>query len=139
MYIGTYIRSLTFSFLIMSTFNCILRNLTYTLRLFSQAMVIVWNYDEGTMMGSYETHKVGVEDLCFTCNSDFLVSLGGRDDGNVIVWGVQKNSLICGILSAKFKNFFFFFYKIDTAPCLCKSERRVYIRFGKINCFSSST
>ncbi|XP_029176006.1 cilia- and flagella-associated protein 52 [Nylanderia fulva] len=61
-----------------------------------KAMVIIWNYEEGTMMGSYETHKVGVEDLCFTCNSDFLVSLGGRDDGNVIVWDVQKNSLICG-------------------------------------------
>ncbi|KAL0107174.1 hypothetical protein PUN28_015593 [Cardiocondyla obscurior] len=61
-----------------------------------KAMVIVWNYKEGTIKGSYETHKVCVEDLCFTCNSDFLVSLGGRDDGNVIVWDVQKNCLICG-------------------------------------------
>jgi len=61
-------------------------------------MVIVWNYKEGTMKGNYETHKVGVVDLCFTCNSDFLVSLGGRDDGNVVVWDVQKSSLICGIL-----------------------------------------
>ncbi|KYN02582.1 PREDICTED: cilia- and flagella-associated protein 52 [Cyphomyrmex costatus] len=61
-----------------------------------KAMVIVWNYKEGTMKGSYETHKVGIVDLCFTCNSDFLVSLGGRDDGNVIIWDVEKNSLICG-------------------------------------------
>ncbi|XP_020291599.1 cilia- and flagella-associated protein 52 isoform X2 [Pseudomyrmex gracilis] len=61
-----------------------------------KAMVIVWNYENGTMRGSYETHKVCIEDLCFTCNGDFLVSLGGRDDGNVIVWDVQKNSLICG-------------------------------------------
>ncbi|XP_018350730.1 PREDICTED: cilia- and flagella-associated protein 52 isoform X2 [Trachymyrmex septentrionalis] len=61
-----------------------------------KAMVIVWNYKEGTMKGSYETHKVGIVDLCFTCNSDFLVSLGGRDDGNIIIWDVQKNSLICG-------------------------------------------
>ncbi|EFN62882.1 WD repeat-containing protein 16 [Camponotus floridanus] len=61
-----------------------------------KAMVIVWDYKEGTMMGSYETHKVCVEDLCFTCNGDFLVSLGGRDDGHVIVWDVQKNSLTCG-------------------------------------------
>ncbi|XP_071650715.1 cilia- and flagella-associated protein 52 [Temnothorax longispinosus] len=61
-----------------------------------KAMVIVWNYKEGTMKGSYETHKVGVVDLCFTCNSDFLVSLGGRDDGNVVVWDVRKSSLICG-------------------------------------------
>ncbi|KAL6443642.1 hypothetical protein ACFW04_001630 [Cataglyphis niger] len=65
-----------------------------------KAMVIVWNYKEGTMIGSYETHKVGIEDLCFTCNSNFLVSLGGRDDGNVIVWDVQKNSAICGSLAS---------------------------------------
>ncbi|XP_018044232.1 PREDICTED: cilia- and flagella-associated protein 52 [Atta colombica] len=61
-----------------------------------KAMVIVWNYKEGTMKGSYETHKVGIVDLCFTCNSNFLVSLGGRDDGNIIIWDVEKNSLICG-------------------------------------------
>ncbi|KAG5329830.1 CFA52 protein, partial [Acromyrmex charruanus] len=65
----------------------------------SQAMVIVWNYKEGTMKGSYETHKVGIVDLCFTCNSDFLVSLGGRDDGNIIIWDVKKNSLICGAIA----------------------------------------
>ncbi|XP_012220706.1 cilia- and flagella-associated protein 52 [Linepithema humile] len=61
-----------------------------------KAMVIVWDYKESAMRGSYETHKVSVADLCFTCNSDFLVSLGGRDDGNVIVWDVRNNSPICG-------------------------------------------
>ncbi|XP_011860734.1 PREDICTED: cilia- and flagella-associated protein 52 [Vollenhovia emeryi] len=65
-----------------------------------KAMVIVWNYKEGTMKDSYETHKVGVVDLCFTCNSDFLVSLGGRDDGNVIVWDVRKSSPICGLFAS---------------------------------------
>lgn len=49
------------------------------------------------MEGNYEIHKVSVEDLCFTCNSDFLVSLGSRDDGNVIVWDVRKSFAICGI------------------------------------------
>lgn len=67
-----------------------------------QALVIVWNYKEGTIEGSHETHKVSVEDLCFTCNSDFLVSLGGRDDGNVIVWDVRKSSAICGIFPSNF-------------------------------------
>lgn len=61
-------------------------------------MVIVWDYKESAIRGSYETHKVSVADLCFTCNGDFLVSLGGRDDGNVIVWNVRNNSLICGNL-----------------------------------------
>lgn len=62
-----------------------------------QAMVILWNYKDRAIRSSYEIHKVGIVDLCFTCNSDFLVSLGGRDDGNVIVWNVQNNSAICGI------------------------------------------
>lgn len=105
-----------------SIFNCILRNLTYTLRL-SQATVIVWNYEEGTMMGSYETHKVGVEDLCFTCNGDFLVSLGGRDDGNVIVWDVQKNSLICGILFGNVRDFFLCKINTDPRPCEIRKSR----------------
>ncbi|XP_011641119.1 cilia- and flagella-associated protein 52 [Pogonomyrmex barbatus] len=61
-----------------------------------KAMVIVWNYKEGTIKSSYETHKVSVVDLCFTSNSDFLVSLGGKDDGNLIIWDVRKSSLICG-------------------------------------------
>lgn len=91
-------------------------------------MVIVWDYKEGTMMGSYETHKVCVEDVCFTCNSDFLVSLGGRDDGHVIVWDVQKNSLTCGILSVVFK-IFFFVKSIQIRSC--KSKSRKYIRFGE--------
>lgn len=59
--------------------------------------MIVWNYKERTIKGSYETHKVGIEDLCFTCNSDFLVSLGGRDDGNIVVWDMRNNLPICGI------------------------------------------
>ncbi|EZA49276.1 WD repeat-containing protein [Ooceraea biroi] len=61
-----------------------------------KATVIIWNCKERTIRGSYEIHKVGIEDMCFTCNSDFLVSLGGRDDGNVVVWDVQNNSPICG-------------------------------------------
>lgn len=61
-----------------------------------QTLVIIWNYKERTIKSSYEIHKVGIADLCFTCNSQFLVSLGCRDDGNVLVWDIQKNSAICG-------------------------------------------
>lgn len=70
-------------------------------------MVIVWDYKERAIRGSYETHKVGVEDLCFTSNSDFLVSLGGRDDGNVIVWDVRKNGPICGTFHLESPSSFF--------------------------------
>lgn len=59
-------------------------------------MVIIWNYESREKKGSYELHKGQVLDVCFTCKSGFLISLGGRDDGNIIIWDIQKNMPICG-------------------------------------------
>ncbi|XP_051157858.1 cilia- and flagella-associated protein 52 isoform X2 [Leptopilina boulardi] len=59
-------------------------------------MVIVWDYEKKLMKSSYEIHKVRVEDLCFSSESNYLISLGGRDDGNVVIWNVHKNEAICG-------------------------------------------
>ena len=63
----------------------------------SQAMVIIWDYHERRIKASHEIHKVRVEDVSFSCESNFLISLGGRDDGNVVIWDVNKNDAICGI------------------------------------------
>lgn len=71
-------------------------------------MVIVWDYKKREIKGSYEIHKVSVQDLCFTSNSVFLISIGGEDDGNVIVWDVQNNSPICGISRIALNIFLFF-------------------------------
>ncbi|XP_014472241.1 PREDICTED: cilia- and flagella-associated protein 52 [Dinoponera quadriceps] len=60
-----------------------------------KTVVIVWDYKKREIRKSYEIHKGSIEDLCFTCNSDFLVSIG-RDDGAVIIWDVRANSPICG-------------------------------------------
>lgn len=61
-------------------------------------MVIVWDYEKKVMKGSYEIHKVRVEDLCFSSESNYLISLGGRDDGNIVIWNVRENEAICGTL-----------------------------------------
>ncbi|XP_020710448.2 cilia- and flagella-associated protein 52 [Athalia rosae] len=61
-----------------------------------KAMVIIWNYIDGTIKGSHEIHKARVEDVCFTCASNYLVSLGGRDDGNIVVWDVNQGDAMCG-------------------------------------------
>ena len=60
-------------------------------------MVIIWDYNERKMKSSHEIHKVRVEDLCFSCESNYLISLGGRDDGNVVIWDVHNAEAICGI------------------------------------------
>ncbi|XP_043464839.1 cilia- and flagella-associated protein 52-like isoform X2 [Leptopilina heterotoma] len=61
-----------------------------------KAMVIVWDYEKKVMKSSYEIHKVRVEDLCFSSESNYLISLGGRDDGNIVIWNVRENEAICG-------------------------------------------
>lgn len=63
-----------------------------------QAMVIVWDYDEKKIKGSHEIHKGRIEDVCFTCNSNYLVSLGGRDDGSIVIWDVANNVAMCGMV-----------------------------------------
>ncbi|CAD6241390.1 GSCOCG00002716001-RA-CDS [Cotesia congregata] len=63
-----------------------------------KAMVIIWNYEEKNMRGSYEIHKGKIEDICFTCKSNYLISLGGRDDGKIIIWDIDKNMAICGFI-----------------------------------------
>lgn len=59
-------------------------------------MVIIWDYHEKKIKASHEIHKVRVEDVCFSCESNYLISLGGRDDGNVVIWDVNKNDALCG-------------------------------------------
>ncbi|XP_015113522.1 cilia- and flagella-associated protein 52 [Diachasma alloeum] len=61
-----------------------------------KAAVIIWDFDGKKRRGSYEIHKAKVEDVCFTCEGTYLISLGGKDDGNIVVWDVCNNSAVCG-------------------------------------------
>ncbi|XP_058791457.1 cilia- and flagella-associated protein 52 [Phymastichus coffea] len=58
--------------------------------------VIIWDYHARKLHASHEIHKVRVEDLCFSCEGSYLVSLGGKDDGNVVIWDVRKGDAVCG-------------------------------------------
>lgn len=61
-----------------------------------QAKIIIWDYEKREMSASYEIHKVRVDDMCFTAGGEYLVSLGGRDDGRIIIWDVRKQSPLSG-------------------------------------------
>ena len=37
-----------------------------------------------------------IEALCFSCDSKLLYSLGGQDDGSVVVWDLETKQSICG-------------------------------------------
>ena len=41
-------------------------------------------------------HKVMVQALDFSCNGQFLASIGGPDDNNLVIWNVATAQAICG-------------------------------------------
>lgn len=55
-----------------------------------RAYVIIWDWESRRESARHELHKVRVQALCFTANEKFLISLGGRDCGQVLVWDIEK-------------------------------------------------
>ncbi|XP_053987938.1 cilia- and flagella-associated protein 52 isoform X2 [Hylaeus volcanicus] len=66
-----------------------------------KAMVIIWDYEKREMKANYEVHKARVEDVCFTEDEQYLISLGGRDDGCILVWDIRNGSPLCGTFAGK--------------------------------------
>ncbi|XP_034830597.1 cilia- and flagella-associated protein 52 [Maniola hyperantus] len=51
-----------------------------------KASAKVWDFKKKTCIGSHELHKVRVEALAFSSDERYMISLGGRDDGCVVLW-----------------------------------------------------
>lgn len=49
----------------------------------------------------YELHRVKVQSLYFSSNKQYLVSLGGKDCGSIIVYDIEQNITICGTIATK--------------------------------------
>lgn len=63
--------------------------------------IILWNFKTGEIITKYEAHKVRVESIAFSCCENFLMSLGGLDDGSIIVYDIEKLEVLCGSSSVK--------------------------------------
>lgn len=61
-----------------------------------KADIIVWDYETKSIYCKFPLHKVCVEALSFSCHEKYLVSLGGQDDGSVVVWSIENKESICG-------------------------------------------
>ncbi|XP_053392776.1 cilia- and flagella-associated protein 52-like [Mercenaria mercenaria] len=61
-----------------------------------KAIAIVWDYRSQTRLHTLELHKVKVQALVFSPNDLYLATLGGLDDGCIVIWDVQKGKAICG-------------------------------------------
>ncbi|XP_013860293.1 cilia- and flagella-associated protein 52 [Austrofundulus limnaeus] len=53
------------------------------------APVIIWNYEQRTIYAQLDLHKAKVEAIAFSPSDKYLVSLGGQDDGSVVVWNIE--------------------------------------------------
>nr|XP_020760200.1 cilia- and flagella-associated protein 52 [Odocoileus virginianus texanus] len=61
-----------------------------------KADIILWDYKKRELMARLSLHKGKIEALAFSPNDIYLVSLGGPDDGSVVVWSIDKREAICG-------------------------------------------
>ncbi|KAM9296141.1 cilia- and flagella-associated protein 52 [Gastrophryne carolinensis] len=61
-----------------------------------KADIFLWDFVRRESLGTLSLHKVKVEALAFSPNDRYLVSLGGQDDGSVVLWNVATREPICG-------------------------------------------
>jgi len=54
-----------------------------------KANIIVWDFENRSKLYELQLHKVKVEALAFSPNELYLASLGGQDDGSVVVWNLK--------------------------------------------------
>ncbi|XP_071965572.1 cilia- and flagella-associated protein 52-like isoform X2 [Antedon mediterranea] len=64
------------------------------------ADLIIWNYETNDIYCRLSLHKVKVQSLAFSPNDLYLLSLGGQDDGSVVIWDVKAKQSICGSQAA---------------------------------------
>ncbi|XP_001948904.2 cilia- and flagella-associated protein 52-like [Acyrthosiphon pisum] len=63
--------------------------------------IIIWDFQTGEVVTNYESHMVRVESVAFSCCEQYLISLGGIDDGSIIVYEIEEKEVLCGSSSVK--------------------------------------
>ncbi|CAL1528824.1 unnamed protein product [Lymnaea stagnalis] len=61
-----------------------------------KAIITLWDYRTKVAIQKWELHKVKVQALAFSVNGKYVFSLGGQDDGSVVVWDMATKQPICG-------------------------------------------
>ena len=63
-----------------------------------KADIIIWDLTTLSLIHRFSIHKVIIQslDFDFSFNDKYLVSVGGRDDNNLIVWDVQTGKALSG-------------------------------------------
>lgn len=68
------------------------------------APILVWDLEARAIVCTLQLHKVSVAALAFSPSGEFLASIGGEDDNNLVVWHVDvenaRGIAICGAPAA---------------------------------------
>lgn len=90
-----------------------------------QADVIIWDFQTRSLYCRMALHRNKVEALAFSPSDKYIVSLGGEDDGTVVVWSIASKAAICGspaaVLSAG----------LTHAVCYSNLDDEVFITGGR--------
>jgi WD40 repeat protein len=71
-----------------------------------KADVIVWDFNEAISGSGNELkyrlklHRVKIQALAFSPEENFLATLGGQDDNNLVLWDVATGEALCGTPAA---------------------------------------
>lgn len=60
-----------------------------------KADIIIWDFQSRSLLKKFVLHQVKVQALSFSPNDKFLVTLGGEDDGSVVVWDLDRKEAMC--------------------------------------------
>uniref|UniRef100_A0A1A9X516 Cilia- and flagella-associated protein 52 n=1 Tax=Glossina brevipalpis TaxID=37001 RepID=A0A1A9X516_9MUSC len=65
------------------------------------AYVILWDFGERRELARHDLHKVRAQSVCFTSRDKYIISIGGRDDGSVIVFDIETRTPICRSVASR--------------------------------------
>jgi len=60
------------------------------------ADIIIWDLENRKLLHRMSLHKVKVQALSFSCDEQYLASLGGHDDNSLVLWDVASGTAVCG-------------------------------------------
>lgn len=60
-----------------------------------RSAIIIWDFDTSHVVAKYDSHKVRVESMAFSCCENYLLSVGGVDDGAVLVYDIVQQQMLC--------------------------------------------
>lgn len=66
-----------------------------------RAPVIVWDFETERPVARYEAHMMRIESLTFSRCETYVFSLGGLDDGMIVVFDVSKDEVLCTSTSVR--------------------------------------